>query len=302
VLFATIFWFLNALSKDYTITVNYPVHYVDFPKDKVLIKDLPDQLSMEVKGYGFALMRYKISTAFSPITFNINSYTDNKLINNNVLNHSIVTNKIRSKISKKISKDIHIIKISPDTINLHFSKIIKKKVAIKPVVNAKYANQYAQNGSIKVSPDSVVIYAASVIADTTFFIETSELTFKNLNKSIKRNVTLKEIEGIEYETKRTVVNIPVDQFIESSKEIEIEINNCPENIILRLFPDKIKIAYRVGLSNFKKIQKEDFKLSVDYNELTNISNILKVNLEKFPELITNVEITTSKVECIIEKK
>lgn len=302
VVFAAIFWFLNALSKDYTITVSYPVIYSDFPKDKAIIKELPDELTMEVKGYGFALLRYQISTAFLPISFNINSYTDNKLVDNNILNYTIVTNNLKSRIAKKISKDIQIISISPDTINLHFSKIVEKKVAIRAVIKADYANQYALNGKIDISPDSVIIYAPKVIADTIHYIKTNELVFKNLNKSIKRNVTLKEIEGIKYSFKRTIVNIPVDQFIESSKEINIETKNVPDDVRLRLFPSKIKLSYRVGLSNYKNIKEKDFKLSVDYNELTSLSNVLKVNLEKYPDFLTHIEISPSKVESIIEKK
>lgn len=302
VLFATVFWFLNALSKDYTTTVSYPVNYVGFPSDKVLIKDLPEELSMDVKGYGFALLRYKVSTAFLPITFNINSYTDNKLVKNNILNYTIITDNIKNKISKKLSKDIQIIKISPDTIGLHFSKIIKKKVPIKASVNITFANQYAQNGQIIVSPDSVVIHAPSIVMDTIKFVKTNLIYFKNLNKSIKRNVSIDKQDGIKYEFSRTVINVPVDQFIECTKEVSIDITNIPESIKLRLFPDKIKVNYRVGLSNFKKVTEKDFSISVDFNELTSASNILKVNLKEYPSNITNIKISPSKVESIIEKE
>ena len=301
VVIATIFWFLNTLSKDYTTVVSYPVNYVGFPEDKALIKELPDKLYLEVKGYGFALLRYKISTAFLPITFNINSYTDNKLVKNNILNHTIHTNKIKNKISRKLSKDIHIIKISPDTIGLHFSKIIEKRIPIKPLIEASYANQYSLNGNITVTPDSVSIYAPSVIADTIKYVYTKKLTFENLDKSIKRNVLLKQNDGIRYSFKRTVVNIPIDQFIESSKEIRIEVKNLPENYKLRLFPDKIKLNYRVGLSNYNKITEDQFKITVDYNHINKQSNILKVNIEKYPPIISNIKISPSKVESIIEK-
>jgi len=301
VIIATIFWFLNALSKDYTTVVSYPVNYVDFPKDKALIKDLPQKLSLEVKGYGFALLRYKISTAFLPITFNINSYTDNKLIKNNILNHTIHTNSIKGKIARKLSKDIKVLSISPDTIGLHFSKIIEKKVPIIPRINATYASQYAQNGNISVSPDSIKIYAASIVADTINTVYTDLLTFKNLNKSIKRNVPIDRQEGIKYEFKRTIVNIPVDQFIESSKSVPVKTLNMPKNLALRLFPDKIKVKYRVGLSKYSEISEKDFSITVNYNHHNKQSNILKVNLDSFPKCITNIEIIPSKVEYIVEK-
>ena len=37
-LIATVLWFLNALSKDYSTTIAYPVKYIDAPKNQFLAK------------------------------------------------------------------------------------------------------------------------------------------------------------------------------------------------------------------------------------------------------------------------
>lgn len=299
---ATIFWFLNALSKDYTIVVSYPVNYMDMPKDKALIQKLPDKLSLEVKGYGFALLRYKISTAFLPISFNINNYTNNMLVRNNKLDYTIYTNSIKGKISKQLSKDITVLSISPDTIGLHFAKIIEKKVPIKANIKVSFANQYGQSGLVITSPDSITIYAPSIVADTINEVYTELLTFNDLKKSIKRNVPIYREEGIKYEFKRTIVQIPVEQFVESSKYISITSRNLPDSMSLRTFPEKIKVKFRVGMSKYSSISEKDFSATVNYNYYSNQSNVLKVNLDKFPKNIQNIEITPSKVEYIVEKR
>ncbi|MCT4599650.1 MAG: hypothetical protein N4A32_01965 [Marinifilaceae bacterium] len=298
---ATIFWFLNALSKDYVTTVSYPVNYENIPKDKVVTNELPNKLSLEVKGYGFALMRYKITTAFLPITINVTKYSKDNVSDNNVFHSIIHLNEIKNRINKQLSKDIQLIRVSPDTIGLHFSKIIKKRLPIVAKTKVTYSNQFNQCGKITTAPDSVDVYAASVILDTLKHINTEEISFENLNKTVKRNISLEEIKGVRYGRKRLIVTIPVDQFISSEKEVKITVDNLPENKKLVLFPSKVKIKYKVGFKDFKHIDANLFRVSVDYNNTSSLTNILKINLDSYPEAVSNIELSSSNVEYIIEK-
>ena len=56
---AICFWYLNALSKDYTTVVNYAVKFTDFPKGKVLVSDMPDKIGLKVKGFGLTFLNIK---------------------------------------------------------------------------------------------------------------------------------------------------------------------------------------------------------------------------------------------------
>ncbi len=49
VVIASILWFLNALNKEYTSKITYPVKYTDFPQGKFLVSDPPQNISLEVK-------------------------------------------------------------------------------------------------------------------------------------------------------------------------------------------------------------------------------------------------------------
>lgn len=122
---ATIFWFLNALSKEYTTTVNYPVSYSDFPSKKILSNELPSRLRLTVRAYGFDLLRYKLSF-FQSINFPVNEYTNNRLekSDENIIRFS--TNRMTSAVAAQLSSAISVTHISPDTINFQFSSLIEK--------------------------------------------------------------------------------------------------------------------------------------------------------------------------------
>lgn len=304
VFIATIFWFLNALSKDYSTIVSYPVNYINFPEDKILVKDLPDKLFLEVKGGGFALLRHKIGTAFQPINLNVSHQINNKEGRNNMLNFTMHMNspKTSNNISRQLNKDIRLIKIIPDTIGLHFSNIIQKKVPVNPKVDITFANQFSLNGSITTEPDSIIASGPSNIIDTLKNVSSSLITFSDLDRSTKRNTSLEKISKVSFSNKRVVVKIPVDRYTEATQNVEIISLNTPDSLNVRLFPAEIKINYRVGLSNFNKVSAKDFKITVDFKNLTTKSNFLKVKLEKYPDNIKDINISPSLVEFIIEKK
>lgn len=304
VFIATIFWFLNALSKDYSATVSFPVNYKNLPKDKILVRELPDKLFLEVKGGGFALLRYKISTAFQPINLNVSHQINNIKATNNMLHYIMHTNspKTRKNISRELNKDIQLIKIIPDTIGLHFANIIQKKVPIVPDVDITYANQFSLDGEISTVPDSIIASGPSIIIDTLRKAHTTLLEFRDLDRSTKRNTSLKKIDRISFSNKRVVVKIPIDRYTEATQYIEINTINTPDSLNLRLFPAKIKINYRVSLNNFNKINENDFKAIVNYNNLTSKSKFLKIKLQKYPKNIKDITISPSQVDFTIEKK
>ena len=52
---ATVLWFLNALSKDYSTTISYPVKYVNPPGNQFLSNSPPAKFDLKVEAHGFTL-------------------------------------------------------------------------------------------------------------------------------------------------------------------------------------------------------------------------------------------------------
>lgn len=304
VVLATIFWFLNALSKEYTTTVTYPVDYVNFPKDKVLINELPAHLTLKVNADGFDLLRYKMSTSFLPITFNVNAFTDNRMEQGVTLKYQLPTSHIKDRISQQISSKINLLSVSPDTLVFKFSNVVHRKVAVKADLKLNFEKQFMLSGSVGVDPDSVIVSGPSIVVDTIPWVLTRNMEFSQLTRSTKRNVSLEYIKGLEFTPKRVVVHIPVEQFTESDKRVNIEIENLPDSLRMRLFPNKIKVSYLVGLNRYETITKDQFRVVVDYpsSENPQEGNLLKVRIVQYPNYLKNVRFYPPNVEYIIEKK
>ena len=119
---ATVLWFLNALNKEYTTEITYPIKYTELPKGKLLVSEPPKEMTLAIKAHGFALLRYSISTSFLPIVLNVSSLLDKK----DLLEYTINTSEIKDRISTQLNTDIQLISIKPESITFKFSRFESK--------------------------------------------------------------------------------------------------------------------------------------------------------------------------------
>ena len=78
--------------------------------------------------------------------------------------------------------------------------------------------------------------------------------------------------------------------------------NVPYGYDLKTFPGNVSVSCMVSLSNYDKISPMLFKAIVDYNSISdNKQSKLKINLVKYPSVVSNIKIYPKSVEYIIEK-
>ncbi|WP_372642769.1 hypothetical protein [Ancylomarina sp.] len=301
VVLATIFWFLNALSKEYTTTVNYPVTYRDFPSKKILSNELPPRLKLTVRAKGFDLLRYKL-TFFQSLNFPVNEYTNNKMEKVGDNNFLFSTDRMTSQVAAQFSSAISVTHISPDTINFQFSSLVEKKIPVHLNSELKFEPQFRLGGDIVLKPDSIWVIGAHSIIDSVKQVETEMLELKKLNKTRKKKLGFIKIEGLEFVQEKVEVELPVERFTEAQKQVSLKVINLPDSVFLRLFPHEIKMSYLVGLKDYETITAEQFELEIDYSTIDRTTNKVKVNHKSSPLNVSNVSFYPKEVVYLIEKR
>ncbi|WP_321282520.1 YbbR-like domain-containing protein [Marinifilum fragile] len=300
---STIFWFLNALSKEYTTSINYPVYYINFPENKVLTNDLPKKLSLRVNAYGFDLLRYKLSTAFLSNPFDVNKYTNKRIEGSSLNNYTLLTSNIKERIEKELSTGIRLEAISPDTIRFQFSPILEKKVPVVLDLKLNYEQQFMKGGAILPEFDSILVKGPQSLIDSIHIAKTELLELSGLKKDTKKEVDFEKIEGVSFSPKKLTVNIPVERFTEANKNVSIKVDNLPDSVLLRLFPGDVKLSYFVGMNKYENITEDHFDVRVDYLEaIQGDGNKLKVELKRSPDFVSNVRFYPQTVTFLIEKR
>lgn len=298
-----IFWFLNALSKEMTGRIDYPVRYFNFPEDRALVNELPDYLSLQVNGPGYSIVQTKLGGSRDHLNIDLDKSSIKIQEDRDKLRFYILSYSLREQLSDQLRTDFSILSIVPDTLHFEFDLISEKMVPVIPDIDVSAQRQYFVHGDIRCSPDSVKISGPSTIVDTIKAVYTKYYNFNQLNETESKVLGLKSISKISFSDRRTEVIIPVEQYTEAIIEIPVIGMSIPDSLSIRFFPDKVTLQCIVALSDYNKINDAPIKAVIDFKDHDIMaSNRLKPSLDKLPDFASQVRINPQYVEYLIERK
>ncbi|KOH45150.1 CdaR family protein [Sunxiuqinia dokdonensis] len=298
---ASVFWLLNALEKEYNVELSFPVRYTNLPKNKMLINEPPRQFVLDVRSFGFTLLRYKLSMAFSPLVFNVGEIIGEAMEDKNQNRYAIPSQQYRKNMADQISSELNVTSILPDTVYFQFDQIVTQKKKVTPIVTFQLKKQHYLYDEISVVPDSVDVMGPRSILDTLTQVKTVAQNLKTLDGSVQRTASLQTINIVEFAPKKVTIQIPVEEYTEKQLAIPVTIDSIPDNFKINFFPAEVKVSFMIGLSRFSEIDPSDFRASVSYADIENKVDYLPVTLENIPNHLKSVDFLPKKIEYLIEK-
>ena len=297
-LIATTLWFLNALSKEYSTTITYPVKYINPPSNQFLSNQPPAKLDFKVNAHGFTLLRNKLNFSFSPIILNLANIT--KDIEPSSNGFRINTNTIVRQISNQVSSEITINNIQPEIFYVRLDSLKTKLVPLKTDIKLSFKPQFNLKDSVALNPEQVEITGPAAILDTIYFLHTENKTFNKLDAEVSITLNIIHPDKTTINPATTILKIPVEKFTEKEILIPIQINNNPDSTNIKLFPSEIKLTILVGLSEFEKIDASKFEVFVDYKNINTENKNLEVTVKSTLLNIEILRVTPASVEYLIE--
>ena len=297
VIIAGVFWFLSAMNQEYTTKINYKVEFIDFPADVRPASAVPEKLQVTIKDYGYNLIGKTGSN--QPLKISIKKYA---VKDKNDKSKLIISTHLLSDKFFPEASGINILSVDPETVIFKVEKLKTKKVPINMNIDFSCTPLFMQSGKIQIIPDSIIVSGTEKTIKNILFAETEAAKFPDLSDTLRTTCKLKKINGIKISAKQVKIIIPVEKYTENSVIVPLQIKNCPDSLKLITFPDKITITYKVVLSQFKSVKKEDFILFVDCNEIKkNHPEKLKIMIESYPKFLKSVQISPEFIEYVIEK-
>ncbi len=295
---ATTLWFLNALSKDYSAEIPYPVKFVNSPANRFMAEKTPTKLDLEIDGQGFTLLRFKI-LPLSPIKIDVDDVTKN--LDSNSGTYKITSNNLIPQITQQLHSEIKITKIYPDVLTIVLDSLATKIVPVELNVNVDFEPQFNLKSPVATIPQEVKITGPAILLRKISVIKTKVNIMNKLNASIKQEIELIHPDKTTISPEKVSLLIDVEKYTEKELKIPIEILHKPENAHIKLFPSELKVVFTVGLSRFENVKISDFGASVDYSSIVKDANNLSVNLYKKPAFIQDLRFVPEKVEFLIER-
>jgi hypothetical protein len=300
-LVSAVFWFFNALNREYYTDLTIPVKYVNLPENKLPVGSTKDYVKVNISAYGYQVMDYKAST-INPVIIDMKQTMLQSLSRDKNKRFFILTSTIRDDISKILGPNFRINSISPDTLYIDLLRVLTKKLPVKRNFSLEFRKQFALSDSIEFNPDTVIIKGPESILDTVHAIYTQETSFRDLHDSSWFEIPLQEIRGTQLSHNMVNCRIAVEEFTELEFKLPVFILNEPIGYSVKLFPSEIRLLFNVGFSKYKNITPDQFKLTVDYFELEKAGNSrVIIKIDQKPEHISSIRLIPQSVDFIIEK-
>ncbi len=302
-LIAIVIWYLNALNKNYTTTMNFKVRYVNLPADKVLVNTPLEKLSLTINASGYTILKERLGFAFQPIAIdaghrNLRAKTSNPSI------YYILTKNIYTQIEQEFDASISLKSISPDTISFVFSEVVQKEIPVKVLVDLQFEKQYLPKGQMKINPAKVTIAGPRAIVDTMKYVYTQPIKYRKLNDTLRADIKLQPVRQLKYSVEEVHIVQPIERHTEATLSVPIEVINLTDGLKMKTFPGVVTINCMVGISDFEKLQPYLFRVAVDYASIKDSKDNqarVKVSLLKSPDYVSDVKFNPKNVEYIVEK-
>jgi len=295
-------WLLIKLSQDTQTNVTYKLELSNPPEAKILQQDT-EQLELSVRSKGSKLFSLKYMTIKAPLRINLAEFSYRKESATN--KYYILSQQLRQEINTRLKPGEELMDINPDTIFFHLSQMTKKELFVKPQLELNFEKQYFLYDSIRIHPEKITIKGPGEKIDTIEQIRTEKIVLNGISSSEEISAEIiKPIiaEDISYSSNTVKINLDVEKFTETSIKVVMSDRNYNNRLNIRTFPEEIEIFYLVALKDFKKVNKDMFEVSADFDlAISKEEKRVKVKLIKYPPYVNILKIEPSTVDYIILK-
>ncbi len=298
---SVLIWTLNALSKNYTTEIKYPISYTNFPEQKVQINKLPESLGLKVNAHGYALLRYKLTNRPVPINFRVSSYTMNRFSGDSS-KFFLLTRYAREQIARQLPSELELIELSPDSLVFQFASEVSRLVPVVPAIQFILGKEFTVVGGVQLTPDSVLVTGPDIYIDTLTKLTTESRELGLIEKSYSEKLDIVRYPGFKLEQDEVECIIALEKLTELQMYVPIQIVGLPDSMRMQTFPPRIRVSGIVGLSNYDRVSEESFWAEVDYNEVLENKTRIQVNLKQYPDYLLNLDFYPQTVEYLLSVK
>ena len=298
---AFIIWMLNALSKNYTTEIRYPITYSKFPAQKILVSDLPQNLDLKVSAHGYAILSYKLTNRPVPINFQVSSYAMNSYVGDTTKFY-LLTKYAREEVARQLPSELQLMEINPDSLVFQFARKVEKLLPVDPVIDFQIENDFTLIDGVVVEPESIMVIGPDIYLDTMKAVSTKKVVLGVLEKGYEGSLDLIVNKGFVYDVDKVDCRIGLEKITEIQVEVPVQVIGLPDSMRIQTFPQYIKVSGQVGLSDYERVVPGSFWVEVAFSEVAENKSRLQVQVTKSPDYLLNLNFYPQTVEYLLSFK
>ncbi len=295
VIIASFLWLIHSLNTVYTYTFKLPVEYINVPRNKKPLIQLPEQLNVDIKASGLKILLMLSNRPFEKLMIDFNNL---KSINRN-LNYVLSSSHLNFKNILKLETNIR--HISPDTLYFVEKTGYQKNVPIKIQHSIKCKTGFSKKTAI-INPTYISIFGDTNLIKTIDTIYSQPFTVVNADQSISRNIELmKPNSNVFLSSNEANIFVEVDKLIEQTVRLPISDIHRQKAVKVNLFPSFVNVRFTSLQNSFNSVDTNLFKVLIDSDKINQRTKKCSVFLGSVPGNVTIMDIEPKEVELLILK-
>ncbi len=296
VLGATLLWFFNALNKEQTETIRYPIQFDYDQKEFIALTPLPNYILLNVKGNGWQILKKKLHIKQKPIVYRIKSSQSGNTSPSFILGPQLKRNVV------DVLTDVRLEDILTDTINLAIDRIHNRIVNLKlDSARVKLPPNYRIVSPVQISPRQVALTGpknlVSQIPDPFYIRLPGQTIQKNYTQSIPLDLRIKHGgELVKKDENEVKIRFQIDEFLPKNLQVSIEWANLPSDStrVMPTLARKASLSCLVAKSRMGQVGAKDFQLLADFSNLNPLDSTIPLQIAKKPGIIPHRDIKFTK--------
>ena len=292
VLLATVIWFANAFSTRRTVTMTIPIHYTHIPDDYIFTSAPTDYVHVTLEDEGIDLFHNR--RRLYELAFDLSEH-----LTGEEGTFVIPMDELRQAIAQQLVGDASLTAFAPELLTGSYTRQHEKLVPVVYTGQVKPAAQHQLCDEITLMPDSVKVYGTEQDLASVTHVETALTDYEGVQDTFLTRLALMVPKGLRIVPDSVQLTAVAEQFTERAMQLTICVPELNEQgKILRLFPNKVNVTFRIGTAWFSSVKEGDIEAYVNLPK-TGIDH-LPVLVENHNPHITHIRVKPQEVEYLIE--
>lgn len=286
---ATVFWFFNALNKEHTATIAYPLE-IQYDQDRFIsVNNLPAQVSLNITGSGWDLLRKSLGFKIIPIQISLEKPAETFKIPPASILPLAVAQMGQTKINH-VANDTLFLQIEP-------RKTRKLKLTLNPQ-QLRFELGFGVSSEIKITPDSVLVEGPKSLIEKLSDSLVLPFPLARISRNVKKEIDLNA------DVPKAITIIPASASVSFAVEELRDITKQVKVVVLPATPyrfqvseDSVSLRLRLPASQRKAVNQIGFVALIDLREVepgvSKVAPAIK-GLPAFAELLAVDSVTIRK--------
>ncbi len=286
---ASIFWVFNALNKQYTANIKFPLHF-EYDVEKFSpLENLPNQILVNVSGNGWALFSQAFGYKLPTITIPLEKPLEVKKIVGSTMPPILASQLGKLQVNYVVTDTLF---LQFDHKDIHTYKLFVDETAVS------FKSGYGRTSPIVILPDSIKLQGPKSLLHKLPDSILVKLPEERLSNNYREKITIR-FPGIEMITKspdKVEVMFEVNEVTMIEIKSKIEWKNLQKGRQVTLEQDSLLTKIQIPIS-----KQEDFKnvmptLMLDFKKVKKGEHFFKPTLSAIPSYGTIIKLDSVKVK------